>query len=186
MNLAEKTVVLRDKTLCVLKSPGAEDAEALMDFLKAASKETAYLLRYPEEWKLTIEQEERWLEAIADSQREVIINAVIDGELAGNASINSRGNLAKTRHRASFAIAVREKFWHRGLGSILMEEAIKAAAKMGYEQIELGVFSDNRKAVALYKKYGFEEWGRIKKAFQLKDGTYRDEIQMGLFLNLQK
>ena len=50
---------------------------------------------------------------------------------------------------------------------------------MGYEQIELGVFSDNEKAKALYKKYGFEVWGNTKNAFKLKDGTYRDEIMMG-------
>ena len=33
------------------------------------------------------------------------------------------------------------------------------------------------------KKYGFEVWGRTLNAFRLKDGTYRDEICMGKFLN---
>lgn len=50
---------------------------------------------------------------------------------------------------------------------------------IGYEQIELGVFSDNEKAIALYKKFGFEVWGNVKNAFKLKDGTYQDEIIMG-------
>lgn len=34
----------------------------------------------------------------------------------------------------------------------------------GLEKIELEVFSDNEKGIALYKKYGFEEEGRIKKS----------------------
>ena len=50
---------------------------------------------------------------------------------------------------------------------------------MGYEQIELGVYSDNVKAQSLYKKHGFEVWGSVKNAYKLKDGTYRDEIMMG-------
>ena len=53
---------------------------------------------------------------------------------------------------------------------------------MGYEQVELGVFSDNKRAQALYKKHGFEVWGYSKNAYKLKDGTYRDEIIMGRML----
>lgn len=56
------------------------------------------------------------------------------------------------------------------------------AKRLGYEQIELGVFADNDKARNLYRKYEFEEWGCVKNAFRLKDGTYRDEITMGLIL----
>ncbi len=50
----------------------------------------------------------------------------------------------------------------------------------GLEKIELEVFSNNEKGIALYKKYGFEEEGRIKKAF-LVDGKYHDGLIMGLF-----
>ena len=34
----------------------------------------------------------------------------------------------------------------------------------------------------LYEKLGFQEQGRTLRAFRLKDGTYRDEIQMVKFL----
>ena len=33
------------------------------------------------------------------------------------------------------------------------------------------------------QKLGFREWGREPHAFKLKDGSYRDEIQMVLFLS---
>lgn len=182
MKLTEKTSILKDGTSCTLRSPGAEDAEAMLDYMKETSRETYFLLRYPEELTLTQEQEKRWLQRVLDSKKEVMINAVIEGELAGNASVYGIRESVKMGHRAGFAIAVREKFWHKGLGKLLIEEALKIAADMGYEQIELGVFDDNAKAVALYKKYGFEEWGRMKHAFRLKDGTYRDEILMGRML----
>lgn len=35
---------------------------------------------------------------------------------------------------------------------MLLQEIIEKAKLMGYEQIELGVFADNKRAQALYKK----------------------------------
>lgn len=61
----------------------------------------------------------------------------------------------------------------------MIEEALAAARNMGCEQMELGVYSDNGRARALYRKLGFEEWGAIRNAYRLKDGTYCDEIIMG-------
>ena len=58
----------------------------------------------------------------------------------------------------------------------------KNAPAMGYTQMELGVYSDNERAIRLYETLGFERWGVLRCAFRLPDGTYRDEIQMGLFL----
>ena len=48
---------------------------------------------------------------------------------------------------------------------------VEAARQMGYAQLELGVFADNLRAAALYESLGFQEWGRMRNAFRLKDGT---------------
>lgn len=44
------------------------------------------------------------------------------------------------------------------------------------------MFEDNPRARHLYEKLGFQEQGRTLRAFRLKDGTCRDEIQMVKFL----
>jgi SAM-dependent methyltransferase len=59
---------------------------------------------------------------------------------------------------------------------------IALAPSLGYTQLELGVFSDNERAIRLYSRFGFQEWGRTKNAFRLGDGTCFDEILMGLQL----
>ena len=64
-----------------------------------------------------------------------------------------------------------------------MEYAIENARKTELEQLKLGVFDDNVAAFRLYEKLGFREWGREPLAFKLKVGSYRDEIQMVLFLS---
>ena len=68
------------------------------------------------------------------------------------------------------------------LGGQSFDELLDSCVKLGIEQVELGVFEDNPRARHLYEKLGFQEQGRTLRAFRLKDGTYRDEIQMVKFL----
>ena len=84
----------------------------------------------------------------------------------------------KCRHRAVMGISVRKDHWGCGLGSYLMQLAIDQTRANGFEQLELGVYSDNARAIHLYEKFGFERYGIQPRAFKLKDGTYRDEIIM--------
>ncbi len=182
MKLEARKFTLKDGTEGILRSVEPEDAEIMIGFLKDVSGETEFLLRYPEEWKFTVEQERELLENIQNSENQIMITAFIAGEVVGNASISPIGYCMKLKHRANFAIAIREKYWHKGLGTLLMEEAMTAAKEAGYEQVELGVYDDNPRAKAMYERFGFEEWGVMKKAFKLKDGSYRDEIMMGRYI----
>ena len=90
------------------------------------------------------------------------------------------GDRFKGRHRASLGIAVLQEYWNTGLGTTLINGAIDLTRKAGYEQLELGVFSDNSSAIHLYRKIGFQEVGRMPNAFKLPDGSYADEIMMVL------
>ncbi|HCW52622.1 MAG TPA: GNAT family N-acetyltransferase [Clostridium sp.] len=182
MRFLDKEVMLKDGTKCVLRSPNEDDAEKMIEYLRMTSRETYFMIRYPEEVTTTIEGEIKFLKNNLQSENDIMIAAFIDGELAGNAGLTCVRNLKKINHRAEFGISIKQKFWNKGIGNILISHIIDEAKEMGYEQIELGVYSDNKKAQALYKKYGFEVWGSIKNAYKLKDGTYSDEIIMGKIL----
>lgn len=179
----KKIVILKDGTQCILKSPDNQDAEDMLDYLRTTSDETYFMLRYPEEININLEEEREILDKIINSKTDIMIAAFVNGELAGNAGLSCAGNYIKIKHRAEFGISIKEKFWGNGIGSILLSEIIKVADIIGYEQIELTVFSDNFKAQNLYKKYGFEIWGRNKNGYRLKDGSYRDELIMGRMLS---
>ena len=94
--------------------------------------------------------------------------------------------------RTAWQDTMREEFGSETAGLIAFPErdklvgmdeaALRQAKANGYEQVELGVFEDNPRARHLYEKLGFQEQGRTLRAFRLKDGTYRDEIQMVKFL----
>ncbi len=54
-----------------------------------------------------------------------------------------------------------------------------AFRKLNLNRIELGVHEDNEGAIALYRRLGFVEEGRLRKAL-LRNGAYRDIVVMGL------
>ena len=182
MIIPETAVTLKDGTKVILRSPQRRDAAQLNEYLRLTSGETHYMVRYPEECDRTLEAAQKRLWAVTDHERSFMLAAFLDGELVGNCGINAMSDHFKMRHRASLGISIEKKAWGLGLGKLLMEKALEQAKENGFTQVELGVFADNDRARYLYRKLGFTEMGCIPKAFCLKDGTYRDEVQMVKFL----
>ena len=105
-----KQIILKDGTEATFRSPCLQDAPALLDYLKTTSSETEFVLRYPEECTLTIEQEERFIASINESPFGIMILCEIGGQLAGNCQL-SLGSRIKNRHIGRVAIALYQKFW---------------------------------------------------------------------------
>lgn len=182
MRYEPREILLRDGTVCLLRSPMPSDAPVMLDYLKITAAETDFLLRYPEEVTLTTEDEQSFLQKNLESPTDSMIAAFVNGQLAGNAGVQCVSGRQKLRHRCSLGIALKQAFWHNGLGSLLMDAALEQAAAAGFEQIELNVYSANTRAIALYERKGFERWGTVRSAAKLKDGRYLDEYLMGRFL----
>ncbi len=177
MIFEDKSILLKDGRTAILKSPCVEDAEKLLNYIKKACGETDFLLRYPEEWNITVEQEVEWVNRLRSSPNTLGIACYVDGEVAGNCEISFRSGI-KTSHRATVAIAILKDYWNLGIGSAMFEELIAAAQKRGTEILELAFIEGNDRARHLYEKFGFRVVSQKPNAFKLKDGTYRDEFYM--------
>lgn len=55
-----------------------------------------------------------------------------------------------------------------------MQTALDVAKEIGYEQVELEVISDNKRAIALYRELGFEKYGSFPRNMKYANGTYAD------------
>ncbi len=62
-----------------------------------------------------------------------------------------------------------------------MTRVLNHATNFGLEKVELNVYSENKAAISLYKKFGFEQEGFIRKYRKL-EGRYFDNIVMAKFL----
>jgi RimJ/RimL family protein N-acetyltransferase len=109
-----------------------------------------------------------------------IIVAEIQGEIVGQVQLERLDDDA-TPHVCEIGIIVDPEHRSKGVGSKLLKRAIENAKDMGFEKICLSAFHTNLIAIALYKKFGFQEAGRRKKQFKIAD-EYIDEILLELFL----
>ena len=58
------------------------------------------------------------------------------------------------------------------------DKLLAEAKKHGASQLELTVVDGNERALALYRKMGFDVVGRMPRGFVFRDGTTHDEIYM--------
>ena len=77
-------------------------------------------------------------------------------------------------------IVINRNYWHKGIGSGLLEETIKYAASRGIETMFLEVRKSNENAHLMYLHHGFEDIG-IRKYFY--SNPVEDAVCMRLDLN---
>jgi RimJ/RimL family protein N-acetyltransferase len=87
------------------------------------------------------------------------------------------GRFARDRHAAYIVIGILDRFTGMGIGTTLFEKLEDWAKGHGIHRLELSVMIHNQRAVALYKKMGFDVEG-IKRDSLLVDGAYVDEYYM--------
>lgn len=105
-----------------------------------------------------------------------------DGRVVATAGVDAVGTRDKLRHRAEFGVSVLRAYWDLGLGRALTEACIQCAKEAGYEQLELTVVAENERAIALYRKAGFVEFGRNPRGFRSRTSGYQEIVHMLLAL----
>ncbi len=177
-----KTITLKNGMECRLRNGTENDGQAVLDVFNLTHGETDYLLSYPDENSFTAEQESQFLKEKTESKNEIEIVAEVNGKIAGSAGINAIGSSCKVRHRAEFGINIAKEFWGMGIGRALTEACIECAKSAGYTQLELDVVADNDRAVEMYKKFGFVEFGRNPKGFNSRISGFQELVYMRLEL----
>ncbi len=150
-----------------------EDAAAILNYSKLVGAETENLTFGEGGIPLTVEQEQEFLASTAASQTDRLWIAKMGDEIVGlaNYGVIPRKRMA---HRGQLGISVRKPFWGKGIGSRLMQTILNFAAVVARSEIvSLEVRSDNDRAIALYRKFGFEKIGTFKGYFKI-DGKLVD------------
>lgn len=107
--------------------------------------------------------------------------ALQDGELCGYVGFGCPSGMESNRHVCEVNIAVHPRFQRLGVGTRLIAEIKRHAARHGIRKLRLRVLSCNTPALQFYRKCGFEEEGRLREEFYLS-GRYVDEVFMSCWL----
>jgi ribosomal protein S18 acetylase RimI-like enzyme len=89
----------------------------------------------------------------------LLIAWAADGTAAGFAAIEPVAESSETIAQVNY-IGVRPQLWGQGIGETLLLETLRRLKAAGYIRVELSVYLDNRKAVALYERLGWRPVGR--------------------------
>ena len=178
-----KIITLKNGKECTLRNGVKQDGQASLDNFIRVHGQTDFLLTYPDEITFTVGEQEDFLQKKTDNDNEAEILAVVDGQIVGTAGIEKVGKHEKLSHQCDFGVSVDKEFWGLGIGSALLDACIECAKKAGYKQMELEVVAENDRAVKMYEKAGFVEYGRNPRDFLSRYSGYQELVYMRLELD---
>ena len=164
----------------LIREANIEDAKNVIEYIKIVSDETDFLISDSSERKFTVKKEKEFLQNIQSSILEKIFLFEIENKIVGMCSIEGI-NKIRIKHRVDMAITVLKNYWGNKIGEKLIDYAIDYCKSNSIKKIELTVRIDNKRALKLYKKFGFEIEGEIKNFIYL-NGNYYNCYYMGLLL----
>ncbi len=116
----------------------------------------------------TQENAEKWMkfvEKILDSKKGNLIVSIMGNNLVGYAFYAWSTSSLETKLKKGiiYDLYVKPQFRNRGIGSALLESALRDLNEHGCEIVQLTVISENTKAIKLYEKFGFEETVKVMR-----------------------
>jgi RimJ/RimL family protein N-acetyltransferase len=170
-----KQYLVRSGQRVTVREANEDDAAAIEDVVNRVALEKYYIVpeRSRKDWDEVIKE--------IKGRRGLIIVAQVDGKTVGMAHL-VRGKFEKIRHVGFLGISVLRGFRRTGIGTAMMNYIMGWAEKQEeLEKVSLTVFSTNKAAINLYRRFGFKVEGISKKQYKI-EGRYIDEITMGKFL----
>jgi RimJ/RimL family protein N-acetyltransferase len=156
------------------------DAQGLTDLGDAVGAE-------PEGWLVTTNgwrnanDERRYLRAIRRYPHAAVFVAEDEGLIVGRLSI-ARDQHPASRHVADLGLMVAASHRRRGIGTALLDAAVRWAHAAGVRKLELHVFPWNEAAIKLYENYGFVREGLRRGQYRRGD-DYVDAILMAFSIS---
>lgn len=164
----------------VIRSAIIKDANALADLRAAVLSESPFLLEVLSEIVNDPQRMAMQIERFNTSG--MMLVADLNSEIVGMLTFG-RSSFKKIQHRGGIMMLVSQKYRGQGIGRSLLEKFLELAkSDSSLYRLDLSVMSGNHNAIKMYEKTGFVHEGRRAHAYQFSDGSFQDEIYMGLLL----
>jgi RimJ/RimL family protein N-acetyltransferase len=176
-----KNQKLKSGESVTVRNATTPDAEKMHSLGIAVFRSSDYLVATPEEFSaIPVEQQVARIKRLEDSESDIWLLAECGGELVGMIDFQS-GKSKKTKHKGTFGMVVHPLWQNRGVGNVLLSALIEWVQSHPYlEVINLTVSEENKGAIALYKKLGFQVTGREPFGLKLSDGQFLVDLSMTL------
>ena len=158
----------------VVRRAEAADVDAWLEVLEEVAAERLWILTEP---PVDAAAMRAGFHRTLDNAHAARFVALIDGELVGELGVFDHYGVP------DLGMLVRDGHRGQGIGSALMAECIEWARRVGAYKVALTVFPHNVAGLALYRRFGFVEEGRLVRHHRRASGELWDGIPMGLVLD---
>jgi L-amino acid N-acyltransferase YncA len=130
---------------------------------------------------VSVEQRLPWFHEHDPARRPILV-AEEDEEVVGWISLGDFWD-GRPAYDGTAEIGIYIKEGHRGkgLGTLMLEEAIGRAPDLGIKTLTAGAFAGNELSLRLFEHFGFERWAFFPRVAEL-DGNEQDLVVLGLRL----
>lgn len=126
---------------------------------------------------VTVDSRREWFEAHTPDRHPLWV-AERDGEVAGWLSLGRFYNRPAWNITAEVSVYVASAHQRHGVAAALLETATAAAPALGLRVLIGIIFGHNDPSLALFRRFGFEEWGFLPRVAEL-DEVERDVVFVG-------
>jgi len=166
----------------VVEEARPEDARDLLALHLQVLGEGRWFITEPHEFRGSVEHKARQTHELHRASNSVFLVARRGGRLLGFLTVQG-GVLRRMRHSGKLEIMVHPSARGQGIGRALMAACIDwAVGNPEIRKLGLNVFADNERAIALYRRFGFQEEGHREHEYRMADGTWRDDLLMFRFV----
>jgi putative acetyltransferase len=166
---------LAASSFVVVRYATVEDVEAIARILAAVAEEGLIGSEPPVDIEARAQEFRESIDADGPGALWVLEDG---GRLVGNAGVHEQvpGVLY-------LGMAILPEARGRGGGRALLKEILEHARRCGVHKLELEVWVDNARAIALYASAGFEVEGLRRDHYRRRDGRLRSALIMSRFVN---
>ena len=148
-----------------------DDAEASARLLAVVAEEGTIAAEPPVDIEARAEKFRQMIESDGPGTLLILED---EGRTIGHAGVHE----VDTPGVLTFGMAVSPEARGRGGGRALLEGILEHARSSGGHKVELEVWPDNARAIALYVSAGFEVEGFRRDHYRQRDGTLRSALLM--------
>lgn len=171
---------------CLVRSAKDHDAAALLGLLRELAHEPVFTVYEPDEMVRSLETERASIATYREELGRVMLVAEVGGELVGQLTFRA-GKYRRIAHTGEMGMSVAAGWRGCGVGRAMLTCLIEwASVHPTVEKINLRVFANNERAIALYRSMGFVEEGRRKGEIRIHSGLCVDDLTMARFVRVER
>ncbi len=159
--LYQKKSIVKNDQILLVKEAQENEAGELIRYVYQIRQDSSFLSFDEGIDNISVDNEKKHIRKYRNSDHHAILIGWLQDEVVGYLAF--RSNMwQRLRNVGEFAFSVSKKNWSLGIGSHIIGSLLDWARKTKtIKTIELRVRSDNKRAIAVYRKLGFTPKGSV-------------------------